>query len=145
MMREMRWRALEAALHAQMWYQCICIKQVVLFVCLFSDVYLYAPACTLTTQKNACESMPFHARCRTGPIWRASPLSSQLWPTYSYTHCADPTSVHAACSGHCGSTHLLPHTRTEWATAGPFSLYMEPAAHSPWWSLKFQPAQYSHT
>lgn len=54
---------------------------------------------------------------------RATPLSSQLWPTYSYTHSADPTSVHAACSGHCGSTHLLPHTHTKWATAGLSSLH----------------------
>lgn len=42
---------------------------------------------------------------------------------YSCTHSADPTSVHAACSGHCGSTHLLPHTHTKWATAGRSSLY----------------------
>lgn len=54
---------------------------------------------------------------------RATPLSSQLWPTYSYTHSADPTSVHAACSGHCGSTHLLPHTHTKWAMAGLSSLH----------------------
>lgn len=42
---------------------------------------------------------------------------------YSCTHSADPTSVRAACSGHCGSTHLFPHTHTKWATAGQSSLY----------------------
>lgn len=42
---------------------------------------------------------------------------------YSCTHSADPTAVHAACSGHCGSTHLLLHTHTKWATTGRSSLY----------------------
>lgn len=45
---------------------------------------------------------------------------------YSCTHSADPTSALAACSGHCGSTHLLPHTHAKWATAGQSSLYYSP-------------------
>lgn len=105
-------------------------------------VRLCAPAWTVTTQKMCMRVYVFSCTLQDR---RATPLSSQLWPTYSYTHSADPTSVHAACSGHCGSTHLLPHTHTKWATAGLSSLCTQPAAHSPWWSLKFQPTQYSHT
>lgn len=45
--------------------------------------------------------------CR--PVCPASLLSFQAWPTSSYSCSADPVWVRTACSGHCRSTHLLPH------------------------------------
>lgn len=114
------------------------------FVCLFILWCVFIRTCVHINNPEKC--MRVHAFSCTLQDWAhlesISPLLSAMAYLLLHSLCWSHIS---ACSGHCGSTHLLPHTRTEWATAGPFSLYMEPAAHSPWWSLKFQPAQYSHT
>lgn len=82
---------------------------------------LCAPVCTLTTQKcKRVEAFFMHAA---GWACLCSISTHLSILAYSCTHSADPTSAHAACSGHCGSTHLLPHTHTKWATAGWSSLY----------------------
>lgn len=63
-----------------------------------------------------CVLMHFFSFCMLQDGQHAYSISPLLSALAYCTHRADPTSAHAACSGHCGSTHLLPHTHTKWAT-----------------------------
>lgn len=119
MLREMRFRDLEVASHERD------ITTSALARCFFFLVYsLMCVDCTCVHINNpkmhVSRCVFMHAAGWSCLCSISTHFSALL---HSCTHSADPTSVHTACSGHCGSTLLLPHTHTKWATAGQSSLY----------------------
>lgn len=122
MLREMRFRDLEAASRVRLSVISPLLLQQGFFFVVYSLMCVFMCTCVhINNPKMHASRCVFMHAAAWACLCSISTHLSAL--AYSCTHGADPTSVHTACSGHSGSTYLLPHIHTKWATAGRSSLY----------------------